>query len=382
MANAPEIEINITDQERNERIWPHPAAIAQSSVASRSQELKWWIQIAIYVLFVLAGQSTGTLLGRLYYDKGGKSIWLESLVSVIGFPILIPLHYIQPNTKAENDNNDSDQPSVIKLATVYLYLGLLAAACTTFYSIGLLYLPVSTYSLICASQLAFNAVFAFFLNAQKFTPYILNSLVLLTISSTLLVFHNDSSNPTGVSKAKYAIGFVCTIVASATFSFLLSSTQLIFEKVIKRYSIRAILDVIIYPNLVASWAILTGLFASGDWRTLKREMEEFELGNISYLMTLIWTALTWQVYNIGAVGLIVQVSSLFSNVISTLGCPIVPVLAVIFFHDKMDGIKVMAMLLAIWGFVSYTYQQYLDDQKANIGNQDTSNAPKASQNGQ
>lgn len=42
----------------------------------------------------------------------------------------------------------------------------------------------------------------------------------------------------------------------------------------------------------------------------------------------------------------------------------VPVLAVIFFHDKMDRIKIVAMVLAIWGFVSYLYQHYLDDRKA------------------
>ena len=29
----------------------------------------------------------------------------------------------------------------------------------------------------------------------------------------------------------------------------------------------------------------------------------------------------------------------------------------------MDGIKVVATLLTIWGFASYLYQQYLDDNK-------------------
>ena len=93
------------------------------------------------------------------------------------------------------------------------------------------------------------------------------------------------------------------------------------------------------------------------------EIEEYELGKVSYLMTLIWIPAGWDVFNIGEVGLIFEVSSLFSNVISTLGLPIVPVLALVFFHDKMDGVKVVAMLLAIWGFVSFMYQHYLDDSK-------------------
>jgi purine nucleobase transmembrane transporter len=64
-------------------------------------------------------------------------------------------------------------------------------------------------------------------------------------------------------------------------------------------------------------------------------------------MTLIFTFISWQVYNIGLFGLIVKVSSLFSNVFTTLGLPIVAALAVIFFHDVMDGIKVVDLLLAI-----------------------------------
>lgn len=87
-------------------------------------------------------------------------------------------------------------------------------------------------------------------------------------------------------------------------------------------------------------------------------------------MTLVWSAVCWQVYNIGRTGLIYKVSSLFSNVISTLGLPIVPVLAVFIFNDKMSGLKAISMVLAIWGFVSYMYQHYLDDLKVKFKSAD------------
>ena len=87
-----------------------------------------------------------------------------------------------------------------------------------------------------------------------------------------------------------------------------------------------------------------GLFASGEWKGLNREMEDFELGKFLYVNTLIWTAIAWQIFTIGAVGLILEVSSLFSNVISVLGLAFIPVIAVIFFHDEMDGVKVISML--------------------------------------
>ncbi|XP_021294604.1 purine permease 21-like, partial [Herrania umbratica] len=167
-----------------------------------------------------------------------------------------------------------------------------------------------------------------------------------------------------VSKGKYAIGFVCTVAASAGYGLMLSLTQLCFQKVLKKQTFKTVLDMIIYQSVVATLIILVGLFASGDWKGLDREMKAFELGKVSYVMVLVWTAITWQVFSIGAVGLIFEVSALFSNVISTLGLPIVPVLAVIFFHETMTGIKAIAMVLAIWGFVSYVYQHYLDDRRS------------------
>ncbi|GAB2298767.1 hypothetical protein Dimus_032845 [Dionaea muscipula] len=386
MEKDKESQLNVrsaTGQDVNEGMSTETELTNHPSTEGKIRDLRWWIQIVIYTILVLGGQSSGTLLGRLYFAKGGKSIWLSTVLQLIGFPMLIPFYYVLPSIKDQaNDDYRANRPSAIKLAMVFLTLGLLIAAECVLYSIGLQNLPVSTYSLICASQLAFNAIFAFFLNAQKFTPYILNSLVLLTISSALLVFQNDSSNSKDESKQKYAIGFICTVGASAGFSLVLSLTQFTFQRVLKTRSFIAILDMIIYPSLIASLATIVGLFASGQWRTIGMEMEAFKLGKVSYIMTLIWIAISWMVFSIGATGLIVQISSLFSNVISTLGLPLIPVLAVMFFHEKMDGIKAVAMLLAIWGFVSYTYQHYLDAKKEKVGNHHyhMGSAPKASNN--
>lgn len=324
----------------------------------------WWIQITVYSFFVLCGQAVATLLGRLYFEKGGKSKWMATLVQLAGFPILLPMYCVSLPRSPTTSDGHTRQPSALVLLVLYISLGILLAGDCMMYSVGLLYLPVSTYSLISASQLAFNAFFSFFLNSQKFTPYIVNSLALLTTSSILLVFQTgDSSNPKRAAEGKYIIGFLCTVCASAGTGLTLSLTQLSFRKILRRETSTVILDLIIYQSLVATCVTMGGLFASGDWKNLSREMGHFELGKVSYLMILLWTAVGWAVFTMGVVGLIFEVSSLFSNVISTLALPILPVIAVIFFHDEMDGVKVIAMFLGIWGFVSYMYQHYLDDSK-------------------
>ncbi|KAL5577166.1 hypothetical protein UlMin_018865 [Ulmus minor] len=341
---------------------------SQSNVYDRSQLIPqqinytWWLRVGLYVFFILSGQAAAMLLGRLYYENGGESQWMETLVQLAGFPVLLPYYCISGCKKDTRSLFLSNPSSFLVLTTICVFLAILLAADCFLYSIGLQYLPVSTYSLVSASQLAFNAFFAFFLNSQKFTPYIVNSLVLLTISSTLCVFqaNSDQQKPKS-SSGKYAIGFICTVSASAGYGLMLSLTQFSIQKVLKRETFSVIMDMMVCESILATCVSLVGLFASGEWKDLHREMYEFRLGKVSYVMTLIWTAISWQAFFVGTIGLILEVSSLFSNVISVLGLPIVPVLAVFIFHEKMDGLKVIAMLLAIWGFVSYAYQNYLDD---------------------
>jgi len=100
------------------------------------------------------------------------------------------------------------------------------------------------------------------------------------------------------------------------------------------------MDMIIYQQLVATCVTLVGLFSSGEWKNIKMEMEEYEMGKASYVLVLTFIAITWQIFNIGGVGLLFEVSSLlFSNAISFLGMLIVPILGVVFFQDQTHGIK-------------------------------------------
>uniref|UniRef100_A0A803MJ12 Uncharacterized protein n=1 Tax=Chenopodium quinoa TaxID=63459 RepID=A0A803MJ12_CHEQI len=274
MGNSEEQELHITVRDSLPGTSSQSEAVPSPSDELQKQGLNWWIKISICILFILLGQSIAVLLGRLYYNNGGKSKWMVTLVQFVGFPVLLPLYYIIPK-----DISQENTPKILlpfsKVASIYILLGLIGAGATGY----------------------------------------------------------------GLS---------------------LSVTEFTFQRILKNGSFKAILDMIISLSLVASCVSIVGLLASGELKTLKEEMDRFELGELSYMMTLIWTALSWQVYTIGTLGLIVKVSSLFSNVVATVGLPIIPILAAIFFHDSLDGIKIVAILLAIWGFVSYTYQEYLD----------------------
>ncbi|KAL1562068.1 putative purine permease 11 [Salvia divinorum] len=336
----------------------------------------WWTFVVINILFLIVGQAVAVLLGRFYYDKGGNSKWMATLVQTAAFPLLfIPYLFLR---SPDESTSLSVPPSTRLIIIIYIVLGVIIAGDNMLYSMGLLYLSASTYSLICATQLAFNAVFAFFINRQKFTALILNSVIILSLSAALLATNDGSDKPSGVSGGEYILGVFTTLAASALYSLVLSLMQLTFEKVLKKETFSIVLDMQIYTSIVATCITVVGLFASGEWRTIRGEMDSFGSGEVSYIMTLVWTAVAWQICSVGVVGLIFVVSSLFSNVISTLSLAVTPIASLVVFHDKMNGVKIIAMLLAFWGFASYIYQNYLDDLEVRKNQTESSDATNTS----
>lgn len=227
--------------------------------------------VAINTSWLLIGQSGAVILGKFYYDQGGKSLWMTTLVQSVAFPILFLPFFFFPQPK-----NLPIQSSIKTLTIVYFFLGILLAGDNLLYSYGLLYLPVSTYSLICASQLAFSAIFSFFINSQKITLLILNSVILLTVSASLVAINSVDKTRKVSSNREFIIGFVFTIAASAGYALLLSLMQLTIEKVLKRETFTVVLDMQIWTCLVAAIVCLLGLFASGVVKGLREEIEGFE----------------------------------------------------------------------------------------------------------
>lgn len=163
------------------------------------------------------------------------------------------------------------------------------------------------------------------------------------------------------SKRKYAICFLCTLAASAGYGLMLSATRLSFEKVFKMESLCLIIEMTVYESSLANLLVI---FASGEWRDLRQEMNRFEFGRRAYVMNLIGPAVSWRWFNrIDFQGVFI--------VLSMLGVPMTPVFSVLFLHEKMTGDKVISMFFAMWGFLSYMYQHYLDDLKSKAEKRDS-----------
>lgn len=324
------------------------------SARRRKGAMHWLLVICSGVAYV-AGTSIAILLSRFYFQQGGKSRWIQCLSQCIGWPLLLlPLMLIKPRRKTFTNTT---------LTTRFFLscagLGVLSAVDVLVFSWGVSFVSASTYTLLSATQLVFAAVFAFILVRHRITAYVLNSLVLLTLSAILLGVHDHSKPPPeGVSSRQFVLGFILTIVASALFGLILPLMQLVFTKVVGKETFWVVVETQLYVGMVASVISAIGLLASGEFRMLKNEGHSFKSGILSYYMTLAWTAIGSQISFLGALALTFLVSSLFSNVVNALSLPIVSIMAALFFKDNMDAIKIISMLLGLWGLASYIFGGY------------------------
>lgn len=355
MAHAQEIQLQIRGIPDEESVDARDGPKAATGRPMRSS-FRWWMTVLVDMLMVLCGTTVATLLGRLYFNSGGNSKWMATLTQSGGSPLLVVPLLLSPARSAEER-----RPAALKMVAIYAGIGVMIGFDNLMYSYALQYLPVSTFSLVAATQLGFNAITSRLINAQRFTALIANSVVVLTFSAAILgVGSSSDETSSNVPRGKYPLGFVLVLAASAVFALILSLFELTFEKVVRVRTARWVLRMQMHTNLVASAVSVAGLLASGDWRTIPGEMASFKDGRTRYVLTLVGTAVSWQAAAVGLVRLIMRVSSLFANVTCTLALPLVPVFAVALFGDRMTGIKIVAMLMAVWGFLSYMYQHYID----------------------
>ncbi|MCL7031136.1 hypothetical protein MKW94_017198 [Papaver nudicaule] len=320
-----------------------------------------WLMIIISCALAFCGVIGGPLLMRLYYLHGGNRKWLSSFVQTAGFPVLIfPLIFLYSKSKASEKINGQSSSFFMepKLFLWSAMIGILLGFNNFMYALGLSYLPVSTSTILFATQLGFTAFFAWLIVKQKFTSFIINAVVVMTLGSVLLGINTDGDRPIGVSKSQYLLGFLLTLAAAVLTGVTMPLIELSFSKATRNITYSTLLQFQITNGLIASCVSVIGMLINKDFQAIPREADEFELGNNKYYMIIILTAITWQLSAIGFVGLILYTSALFNGIYTSTLVPVTEVAAVIFFHESFTGLKGMALALCLWGFSSYFYGEY------------------------
>lgn len=310
-------------------------------------------------LLLALGYTGGPLISRLYFHGGGRRQWLSCFLETAGFPILLPpllLSYLRRRRADPRAAPVLIRPPVLLASAA---LGLLTGADDYLYAYGLSFLPVSTSALLLSTHLAFTALFAFLLVKQRFTPYSVNSVVLLSVGALLLGLHGSSDRPAGVSKHQYLLGLFLTVAAAALYGLVLVLVELTYVKARQKITYTLVMEMQFVIAFFATTFCLVGMIINKDFQAIPKEAVQYELGRTKYYVVLVWNAILWQCFFLGAVGVIFCVNTLLTAIINAALIPVTGVLGVFFFHEKFSSEKGVALALSLWGLASYIYGEYL-----------------------
>lgn len=326
--------------------------------------MKKLIFLIFNIIMLSIGNCGGPLISRLYFIHGGQRIWIPSVLQTVGCPIiLIPLSiaYFQ-RRKIQGPEAKLvfiTRQEFIASAGVGIIVGL----DSYLNSWGPAKLPVSTSTLINATQLAFTALFAVLIVKQKLTAYSTNSVVLLIAGAATLALRANGDRPAGESTKDYMLGFVMTFIGAVLYGLMLPLIELIYMKAKQAVTYTTVLEIQMVLGISATVFCTIGMIINKDFQAIPREASQYAIGESKYYMVLVWCAIIWQFALLGLVGVIFYSSSLLSGIIGAFLLPVTEVLAVILFHEKFQAEKGVAIFLALWGFVSYFYGEYEQGKK-------------------
>ncbi|CAN6542826.1 unnamed protein product [Malus baccata var. baccata] len=276
------------------------------------------------------GTCGGPLVIRLYFIHGGKRVCLSSWLQTGGWPIIfIPIaigYYRRLKTEGPSTKLFF---MTLPLFMASAVIGVLTGLDDYLYAYGVARLP--------------------------FTSFSINAVVLLTMGAAVLGLNTSSDRPEGETNKEYIAGFFMTVAAAALYGFVLPLIELTYNKAKQTVTYALVLEIQSVMCLFATLFCTVGMLINNDFKVIPREARKFDLGETRYYMVLVLSAIVWQAFFLGAIGIILCASSLLSGIVIAVLLPITEILAVIFYHEKFQQEKGVSLALSVWGFVSYLY---------------------------
>ncbi|XP_002529375.3 probable purine permease 5 [Ricinus communis] len=318
--------------------------------AYKKKPMSHWILLLLSSAAMLIAFPASSLLSRVYYANGGTSKWIISWVAVAGWPltalVLLPTYFFCKTFPTRLSS---------KLIVAYIVLGFLSAADNLMYAYAYAYLPASTSALVASSSLVFSALFGYLIVNNKLNASMINAIVIITAGMVIIALDSDSDRYDYVSDRQYIMGFIWDILGSALHGLIFALSELIFVKLLGRRSFHVVLEQQVMVSLFGFIFTTIGIIVNRDFHGMKSEAETFVGGETSYILVLVWGAITFQLGVLGGTAVLYLASTVVAGVLNAVRVPLTSVAAVILLHDPMSGFKILSLIVTFWGCVSYIY---------------------------
>ncbi|GLJ32670.1 hypothetical protein SUGI_0657340 [Cryptomeria japonica] len=303
------------------------------------------------------GTTAGPMLVKYYLGPAeGKRTWLATLSQTGGWPLCIVPIWISSAYKKRKGYPENHVSLRLSLASIIL--GLFTGLDNFMYAWGLNYLPLSTSTLVTATQLAFNSIFAYLVVGQKFTSFSINAVILLSLGAVMLSFNTRSDIPEGVQHGQYVLGFLVTLGSAGLYGLILPLIELAYRETSRQITYALVMEMQLIMSFSATVLCLVGMIANHDFMAIGREAKASPVGEVVYYVSIVANGICWQLFFIGVFGVIFLANSLLSGIIIAFYIPINQLVAVVLYQENFTPEKAMAVVLALWGFASYLYGEY------------------------
>lgn len=358
---------------------PRSQMMSENSRSLELNQRKWWISVFFCGFMIFTGDSLVMLLLNFFYvqdnrsesdqDRQYKGTWTQALIQNAAFPILIPFFFKFSSPNLETVSNQTNN-GWFRVLSLYVSLGVLVSVYSKLYALAKLYVG---WGILVSTQLILTSLFSAFINRLKFNRWIIISII-FTLAADFFGSPAFAGTPDEDETDAYDIkAWLILIFPTLAFSLSLCLMQLGFEKVLvktKRYGnkkvFRMVLEMQICVSFIATLVCTVGLFASGEFKELKGDSERFKKGKTYYILSLVGLALSWQVWAVGLLGLVLLVSGLFADVVHMCASPVVALLVVLafdFMDDDFGWQRRGALLGAVLALASYFYSLHKTKKK-------------------
>ena len=172
---------------------------------------------------------------------------------------------------------------------------------------------------------------------------------------------SSHDKPKGLTRAKYFVGFFCTIGAGFLFALYLPVMEMVYKKV---YCYQMVMEMQLVMEVAATALACIGMAMDGGFSDMKIESSMvFDKGPTLYWITVFFNVLTWQLCFMGTAGMVFLTSSLTGGICMTALLAMNVFGGVLVYGDEFGGVKVVSTALCAWGFCSYIYGLYVQDKE-------------------
>ncbi|GER31400.1 purine permease-related family protein [Striga asiatica] len=356
MANSPSIEL-----------FPPPAAgvsgpnqenpnkTAQEESIRKWSKKKYTLLVVMNYALLFSGSISSTLLSKYYFIHKGSSKWVSTFVQSAGFPLLLAPIYL-PFILGCTERRPFTGLTR-RLLLLSASVGLLLGVNNLLFSFGNSYLPVSTFSLLLSSQLAFNLILSFLIVNQKLNFLNINCVVLLSMSSVLLALSSSSHESHLPPGEHFWAGFFSTLGAGLLFALYLPVMEAVYRRV-DCYGM--VVEMQLVMEAAATAFAGAGMWGGGGFADMRAESRGgFDKGPAVYWVTICGNMVVWQLCFVGTAGMVFLTTSLTGGICMTGLMAANVVGGVVVYGDEFGGVKAVAAVICVWGFSSYLYGMYV-----------------------